>query len=324
VHRQAEKSAKDGEVDWVHVAMLAGRSEMQRDETEIKYIIDFVSHASGGIKKPWVLTDIHGFSNTLTVRRELQPLHLSKLGTTDLGIGGKPFWIAACVKTMLSSPTATSKNEAKFFQPSDFTAMSGKLAPYISQCEDMMLKAHKFAEAVKDIAKQITLVGRMDVRLVAHVFKRPILGQFASLSAIGETFWEELNELIETQGGKPLKTCPWATESSSDDDETTDHDGPCNASKRIIEMKAGAPTDVDAVNHFKNLGFLVGTEVVETASQKTFIIKAISKNQIDLVTVDKPVAKKIASSATFANEHTIQKIARKDARSLAKFHWGLK
>jgi len=319
VHKMADSCAdSDGDIDWDIVVNLVLRSELQRSDQEIKHIADFVKNASGGIKTPWILQDIVAFSNSLSVRRELQSAHLSRLASTDLGIGGKPNWVIACVKTMLCSPTATTKNESKYFQPSDFTAMSGKLAPFIAQCEDMMITANKLANNLKGASK-LSVVGRMQVRLVAHVFKRPILGQFASLQEVCTKFIEEINECLEKENKKTVKN-PWSQDSSSSSDDS-DGEG---TSTRIREMKPGAPTDADAIAHLKKLGFAVGVDIIETASQKRFTIKAIAKDKVDIASVETPITKKRVESEGFINEYTVHKATDKDAIPIAKFHWYLK
>ena len=60
-----------------------------------------------------------------------------------------------------------------------------------------------------DAHAKATLLGALDVRLVAHVFQRPLLGSFRSMGEVGHAFYRELAEQARAKGtGAALQPCP--------------------------------------------------------------------------------------------------------------------
>ena len=175
-------------------------------------VVKFVRNWSGGLQDPTYLHDIEGFMKTLRVARDVPAAVLGSLGELDLGPGVGAEWRAACVKAMAaaSDKHVTPSGESKYISSDDVLSMHGRNKPFVPQAQRIMATGRDMADPIGLGAHaKATLLGALDVRLVAHVFQRPLLGSFRSMGEVGHSFYRELAEQARAKGtGAALQPCP--------------------------------------------------------------------------------------------------------------------
>ena len=214
VHSHAKSIADDeGNVDWEKAEVMACRSTLEHQH-EITDIVKWVKSSAGGLEDPITLKEADSYSKTLSKVRDIPSCILGRFDGLDLGVTGSPLWRAACLKIQLSSERATDHNVSKYFNPIGISNMGKTLRPAVLAANDVMEKARAILKTVAitegkvPASKLAEVSGRLDVRLVAHVMKRPVLGSFSTLSEIGCTWYAEMNELLKNSD-LSMPSSPW-------------------------------------------------------------------------------------------------------------------
>jgi len=280
IHHNAKTIAdEDGNVDWEKVETMAERSTLD-NQHEIKEYVAFVKSSAGSLDDPTIIKEADAYSKILTKVRDIPAAVLGRFDGVDLGPAGSPLWRAACLKIQLSSEKATEHNVSKYFNPIDITNMSRGLRTIVLNANEIMeksraiLKKADIPESLMSASQLAEVNGRLDVRLVAHVMKRPVLGTFASLSEIGSAWHADVAMLIKGSNVS-LPACPWGK-------VRADEPGASGASRMDTLVSSSGLSLSHVVAHFTNKGIVVGTLVKTTDSQVVWKVLSIKKLTVEL------------------------------------------
>ena len=140
---------------------------------------------SGG-RDPFVLRDILRFAKGLKVAREPQSAVLGSFERIYLGPTGSPYWRGAAVKAMLSARQRDITNGVNLYCAMTDVQNWGKASVKLVQSANAIMELARgitAERAVQKLGADIieTRIDTLDIRLCAHIQKRPLQGEFTSL-----------------------------------------------------------------------------------------------------------------------------------------------
>lgn len=285
-HKHAQNNLlEDGKPNWDRIELLMKRSEPDRAE-DIPHIIAWMRSSCGGVGDPWVMNDIVRFQRSLTVYRDIPPSVLGKFENVNLGPSKCPFWRAAVAKAILLARQSDIVNGTNTYVTMGDVAGFAKAAfKFVETANGYMQRARELATD-KTLKKVPTLeidqiIDTFDIRLVGHILKRPLKGDFKSLMSIGTALHASFVEAASVNGLKYKVECP------TDWKAATTVFVAASSAKTVATLSRTAATTETITDFLKELGFEVDHTVRETVSQRVLKITEITNDVVVLKDVAK-------------------------------------
>ena len=133
----------------------------------------------------------------MLIARELPSVVLGSFEKVYLGPSGAPYWRGAAVKAMLSARLKDISNGINMYVTVQEVASWGKGSLKIVQAANDIMelaRAITIERVVQKLGADIidSVTDTLDIRLCAHIQKRPLKGEFKSLLEIAGHFWNDL------------------------------------------------------------------------------------------------------------------------------------
>ncbi len=270
-----------GETDWVLVEKMMLRSEVLRP-CGIPCPVSWARSYPGG-RDPYVHLDVLHFAKGLKVARELQSAVLGSFEKIYLGPSGSPYWRGAAVKAMLSARQKDITNGINMYVSVTDVQNWGKAnLKFVQSANSIMEQAREITteRAVQTIGADIieTLIDTLDIRLCAHVQKRPLQGEFKSLLEIAGQFFD-------------LRTACQHARVKFTDEPPKEWILPTAAAatvantrvSKVTELCKGKLTASQVAVHFKTQKVEAGKKVTEISSRRVLVVEEINDTSVVLV-----------------------------------------
>ena len=319
----------DGSIPWDAVEKLVSRTVHKRAD-EVPDLVAWTKCCAGGLKTPWVLEFLDTFQKGLPNVMLMPTGVLQKLAHIDFPPHVAVRWRVAVVCALLGASDAkycTRKGESKYLSTNDIQTMTQSYRKFVLQAEDILqevlyihvrirthrnicvcihiyntcmvrthiamhdFKAHEMLNksGLPNVAC-VALEGRLGMRLVAHVFQRPImsLGTFTSLMHCAGVFFNDFTASM-SEHGKPEPFCPepWSTAlakakaNAKAKPKSKRSAGSGSAPSRAAELSCdGTATAESVLQYFQSRNCAVGTKCMHVKSKTDYIVDDI---QVDIV-----------------------------------------
>ena len=182
--------------------------------------------------------------------------------------------------------------------------MSSKLLNQVQDADLKMLAIRDFIESEPDCKKAaiddlLKIADTMDVRLVAHVFKRS--SEFKTLGAIAGAAYNALEQFLAKHKLTMKKKCPatWVTDAQS-------KSKPPSSSKphAVVEFHQKGMSAEAVAEHLTNAGVKVGADAKSKESGDKCVVKAVDNETVKITNKDGETVDVLAS--LFLSQYDIQ------------------
>ena len=211
-HKLAQQHIKDGQPNWEKVEQIMRRTEIDR-VIDIPEIIKWLKTSAGGAKDPWVLNDVVRLARSLKVMRDIPAGVLGKQGEVRLGHSNCPYWRGAVPKAILVARERDMVNNVNtYVTTGDARSVADKALKFVEIADSYMQRARELAQdkVLKKLLKEELdfVTDTADIRYVGHIRKRPLIGDFKSLTEIARTMHTAFVQLASTHSLKYKAPCP--------------------------------------------------------------------------------------------------------------------
>ena len=280
VHKLSQTQTKDGKADWDLVEKMMLRSEIRRPH-DIPHLVAWVRSSSGG-KNPFVLLDVLRFAKGLLIAREIPSVVLGSFEKVYLGPSGAPYWRGAVVKAMLSARLKDFVNGINMYVTVQDVAAWGKVSLKIVQAANDIMELARAITIEKVVQKLgadsiAVAMDTLDIRLCAHIQKRPLRGEFKSLLEIAGHFGNDLRTACKDANIK------WISEPPEDWILPTVEAAVDNARvSKVTELCKGKLTESQLADHFKTSNIEVGKHAKEKGTNRILVVEEIKHPFVEL------------------------------------------
>ncbi len=284
----------DGSPDWTAIESRIKRTELRRVE-EIPFYIEFVKKHC--IENQNLLAHVDEYAKTLEKVQEVPSAALAKLAGVWLGPIGCPEFIEAVYKACICAPEKYIQNGVNtYMAQGDATGLGNANMLKFVQMGDLMLsmarsmasKENVPSAREKDVANMLDKLG---VKIAAHIFKRPILGQYVSLNAIVGSWYADMEVLLG--GMKTPLPDGWSTSERAPKPKQQ------LSIKRLLGKQPKQIASAITL-HFKSRGVEVGSLVVEKVSKVKYEVLKIKDDKITMKSRENSEEREAGTNMFFA------------------------
>ena len=207
-HRMAS-----GSVDWDKIRALVLRSKPPC-QADVGFLMAFVARKAGSLDDAFLLQDLEGFHKMhVPTDRVVKGLFFQALAALELSPTNlAPFWTIAMLKTQYSCPdNKVRAGECKYLSVGDVKASVVSLKAEVEKAEGMLRECRQVLQGIPgfDFAKQIEILGKLDVRMVCLVLNKNEKNRqsFATMEHVCHQFVLDLQEALP-KNAATLKS-PW-------------------------------------------------------------------------------------------------------------------
>ena len=277
-------------VDWTLVATQVRRSELKH-LADIDGVVSFVKLWSGTLSDPWVLREVDDWAKSIREPRNVTGETFKQLAELDIGPGVGAFWRSAVLKCCFDSDSkhVSNLNDSILFGASDFKAMGKQNKKFVLQADAMMRQARAIIAKEGDrpfvtSQNKVSLLGKLDCRLVLHVVQRPSAKYLAS-SSLGSVCYDYYQELSAAAGAGGL-VMPLPVEWKPSGVKHTGTSQNAKSKSPVValsKVSGGASTDKEMVELLKNKGIVVDKQVSHKQSNSLANVVKIPTDHVELL-----------------------------------------